>query len=609
MAAKTAIQLQKTMATLGINEKIGKYWVKSIIKSNSYTETYRVEDTNSHPYFLKLFLLKNLPSQLLNDSTKVVKEIEYSSILKHRNVVSFIDKGSFSREDGDFQYYITNYFNGAIISDYVNRKGALCEDESLQIFQSLLAGLQYLHNQTPVLLHNDIDASNIILSESSNEAILIDLGHISERCTGTVNFDTSDLNVLFHAKETMVGIFDERCDLFSACAVLYFMLSGKAPWEGASLPTEGTYKDRFKELWQYRKANALDIDNLSVSDKVKYILRKGLEEKADDRFASVEEIINVLSGNIPAEKQCQQDTEEKSQTHIQEQNHGPNHVEFQIKKGSGKGFEDIAGMSELKDSLNKQVVFVIKNKEVADEYKITPPNGMLLYGPPGCGKTFFAEKFAEETGFSYLMVKSSDLASSYVHGSQEKIRQLFDQAEKNSPIVVCFDEFDALVPDRSWNNVSSEEVNEFLSQMNNCSKRGIFIVATSNRPDKIDPAVLRTGRIDKMVYVPLPDYDARKEMFTLYLKGRPVEDEIKVDELAKQTEGYIASDIAYIVNDSAMVAAYTRTKISHDLLLTSISNTHPSVRTESIKQYDEIKKKMEDTNRRNLTDSSKIVTW
>lgn len=284
-------------------------------------------------------------------------------------------------------------------------------------------------------------------------------------------------------------------------------------------------------------------------------------------------------------------------------------MEFPIKKGIGKGFEEIAGMSELKDSLNKQVVFVIKNKEIAEEYKITPPNGMLLYGPPGCGKTFFAEKFAEETGFCYLLIKSSDLASSYVHGSQEKIRQLFDQAEKNAPIVVCFDEFDALVPDRSWNNVSSEEVNEFLSQMNNCAKRGIFVVATSNRPDKIDPAVLRTGRIDKMVYVPLPDYDARKEMFTMYLKGRPVEDEIKVDELAKKTEGYIASDIAYIVNDSAMVAAYTRTKISHDLLLTSISNTHPSVRSESIKQYDEIKKKMEDTNRRNLTDSSKIVTW
>lgn len=252
---------------------------------------------------------------------------------------------------------------------------------------------------------------------------------------------------------------------------------------------------------------------------------------------------------------------------------------------------------------------MIKNKEIAEEYKITPPNGMLLYGPPGCGKTFFAEKFAEETGFSYLLVKSSDLASSYVHGSQEKIRQLFDQAEKNSPIVVCFDEFDALVPDRSWNNVSSEEVNEFLSQMNNCSKRGIFIVATSNRPDKIDPAVLRTGRIDKMVYVPLPDFEARKEMFAIHLKGRPQDDTIDLDELAKKTEGYIASDIAYIVNDSAMVAAFTRTKITGNHLCNSIQNTHPSVRTDVMKTYEDIRKKMEDNNRRNIGERGKIVAW
>lgn len=597
------------MAALTINDKIGHYWVKSIIKSNTYTETYRVEDADSHPYFLKLFLLKNLPSQLRSDNTRVVKEIEYSSILKHRNIVNFIDKGSFSREDGDFQYYITNYFSGAILSDYVNRRGPLREGESIKIFRDILNGLKYLHNQTPILLHNDIDASNIILSEPDNEAVLIDLGHVSERCTGSVNFDTSDLNVLYHAKETMVGIFDERCDLFSACAVLYFMLSGKSPWGDATLPIEGTYKDRFKELWQYRKSNPLDVDALEVSSSVRHILKKGLEEKSDDRFASVDEIINILSGNSSIEEPSQKKSEERPQPRDYEQNHGPNHVEFQIKKGNGKGFEDIAGMSELKDSLNKQVVFVIKNKEVADEYKITPPNGMLLYGPPGCGKTFFAEKFAEETGFSYLLVKSSDLASSYVHGSQEKIRQLFDQAEKSSPIVVCFDEFDALVPDRSWNNVSSEEVNEFLSQMNNCSKRGIFIVATSNRPDKIDPAVLRTGRIDKMVYVPLPDFEARKEMFAIHLKGRPQEDSIDLDELARKTEGYIASDIAYIVNDSAMVAAFTRTKITGNHLFTSIQNTHPSVRTDVMKTYEDIRKKMEDNNRRNIGERGKIVAW
>ena len=597
------------MAALSINDKIGNYWVKSIIKSNCYTETYRVEDMDSHPYFLKLFLLKNLPSQLLNDDTKVVKEIEYSSRLKHRNIVGFIEQGSITREDGDFQYYITNYFNGAVLSDYVSRCGILSEEEAEKIFRNVLFGLQYLHGQTPALLHNDINPGNIMISDKNEEAVIIDLGHISERCTGLVYFDTSDLDILYHANETASGIYDEQSDVFSVCCVLYFMLTGKAPWQ---TEVEGTtFKERIKSLWQYRKNTKVDFDALNSSPKCKNILKKGLELKSTDRYNSINEIIHdldELQPNMPPTEADSQRTQSCSSIHEQRRN-SPNYVEFPIKKGAGRGFEDIAGMSELKDSLNRQVVFVIKNKDIADEYKITPPNGMLLYGPPGCGKTFFAEKFAEETGFCYLLIKSSDLASSFVHGSQEKIRQLFDQAEKNAPIVVCFDEFDALVPDRSWNNVSSEEVNEFLSQMNNCAKRGIFVVATSNRPDKIDPAVLRTGRIDKMVYVPLPDYDARKEMFSLYLKGRPVEGGINVDELAKQTEGYIASDIAYIVNDSAMVAAYTRTKISYDLLLTSISNTHPSVRTESIKQYDEIKKKMEDTNRRNLTDSSTIVTW
>lgn len=105
--------------------------------------------------------------------------------------------------------------------------------------------------------------------------------------------------------------------------------------------------------------------------------------------------------------------------------------------------------------------------------------------------------FAEQTAFNFMIVKSSDLSSSYIHGTQQKIADLFKEAEKKAPTVLCFDEFDAFVPDRSFvkDNSFSSEVNEFLSQLNNCSKRGIFVIATSNRPDKIDPAVLRTGRI------------------------------------------------------------------------------------------------------------------
>jgi transitional endoplasmic reticulum ATPase len=276
-------------------------------------------------------------------------------------------------------------------------------------------------------------------------------------------------------------------------------------------------------------------------------------------------------------------------------------VDFEIKRGGGNGFRDIAGMLELKNYLSQNVIFVIKNKEKAEKYKLKTPNGMLLYGPPGCGKTFVAEKFAEETGFNYLLVKSSDLASSYVHGAQEKIAQLFRQAEKNAPIVVCFDEFDALVPDRSTPaaQYTSGEVNEFLSQLNNCAKRGIFVVGTTNRPDKIDPAVLRTGRIDKQVYVPLPDREARREMFMIHLDGRPYA-AVDTDKLSEMTEGYIASDIAYVVEDAARVAAYTDQDITEELLETSVRNTRPSLRADTLKIYDDIKMTMENTERRNM---------
>ena len=266
-------------------------------------------------------------------------------------------------------------------------------------------------------------------------------------------------------------------------------------------------------------------------------------------------------------------------------------------------------MKELKTYLSQRVIFVIKNKEKVEKYKLTPPNGMLLYGPPGCGKTFVAEKFAEETGFNFILVKSSDLSSSYHHGTQEKIAQLFKQAEQKAPIVICFDEFDALVPDRSIpaNQYSATEVNEFLSQLNNCSKRGIFVVGTTNRPDKIDPAVLRTGRIDKQVYVPLPDKEARKEIFLIHLKGRPYDEQlIDAEKLSDLSDGFIASDIAYVVNDAAMIAAFTDQPITQALLEETIRNTHPSLRKDTLKVFDEIRQKMEGVERSNLNERPKI---
>ena len=347
-----------------------------------------------------------------------------------------------------------------------------------------------------------------------------------------------------------------------------------------------------------------------ISPKVKAILEEGLALKATDRFKNVNDILAIVDDEKPfgqgkeeGGKRAESGREDASGK--SEGSEGDDDLPVEIRRGGGNGFADVAGMQELKDYVTQKVIFMIKNKELAEQYRITPPNGMLLYGPPGCGKTFFAEKFAEETGFNFMLVKSSDIGSSLVHGTEAKIQKLFAKAAKNNPIVLCFDEFDALVPVRGahGSEYQSGEVNEFLAQMNNCAKKGIFIVATSNRPDKIDPAILRTGRIDKQVFVPLPDFEARKAMFQMYIAKRPTTEDLNIDEYAQKTEGYIASDIAFIVNDAAMTAAFTRQPISHALMNTSISNIKPSLQKEVIEEYSQIRNKMNGVQRRAIVQS------
>ena len=602
------------MAVLSTNEKIGAYSVQSLIKANHYTETYRVVDNNNNPFFLKLFIVNKMPPKLLNPETMVVKEIEYCKLMNHRNIVSHVTNGRFERESGAYQWYVTDYFTGDVLSDRLARKGPMSEDEALRVFRSLLAAMQYMHSKAPAICHNDITPANIVLCDAMDgEAVLIDLGHTSTPCAGVVEFDTDDLNVFYHAKETMVGIFDQVSDIFSACAVLYTMLTGRAPWV-TEIPKEGTYKERFKAMWQYRETHKLDLSDLSISDKTRVILEEGLALKANDRIPCVDNIIDVLDDRQPSSNEPQGGKisdggwsgggKDGGGSNGGKGEGGDDDLDIDIRRGGGNGFADVAGMQELKDYLTQKVIFVIKNKDLAEQYRITPPNGMLLYGPPGCGKTFIAEKFAEETGFNFMLVKSSDIGSSLVHGTEAKIKKLFDKAAKNNPIVLCFDEFDALVPNRGAHGSEyvAGEVNEFLAQMN-CAKKGIFIIATSNRPDKIDPAILRTGRIDKQVYVPLPDFEARKEMFKMYLAKRPTTEDVNIDDYATRTDGYIASDIAFIVNDAAMTAAFTHKPISNELMLTSIDNIKPSLQKEVLEEYKHIQGKMNGLNRRAVVQS------
>ena len=589
------------MAILTSNQKISNYEVIRLIKENHYCETYRVEDEKGEPFFLKLFILKNTPEKMLNENHKVIS-IDVLAKLRHKNIISYVEQGVHLDDAvGECEYVVTNYFSGELLADKLQREGALSVDEAIRILKDVLEGLKFMHERN--LFHNDITPRNIMLSEKTGgSAELIDMSHVSKYVGGSPYFDTSDLDERYQSNTTFAGMYNNATDLFSAVALFYTMLTNRIPWN-VEFPEGSVRKERIAIAKEARKT-PLNLDGLNVDEGIKRVLMKGLCVNGTCKYADVDILLDDLQNPKKVEE-----PEQPKQQNLSNQQTGNNSTDedkqlteakVDVQKGKGNGFKDIAGMDELKQMLTQKVIFILRDKEKAEKYKLLPPNGMLFYGPPGCGKSFFAEKFAEETGFNFMLVKASDLGSIYIHGSQGKIADLFKKAEESRPTVICFDEFDAFVPNRSNRGAEHQagEVNEFLSQLNNCSQRGIFVIATSNRPDMIDPAVLRTGRIDKMVYVPMPDNEARKEMFKLHLEGRPC-GEIDAERLAELTEGYIASDIAYIVNDAAMGAAFSDQLITQQLLETTIGSIRPSISKEVINSYENLRQKMEDTETRN----------
>ena len=567
------------------NEAINNYVVVFQHKEGRFAQTYRVRDENGKAKFLKLIFRERLEPYHYNQEGDII-EVESAKLFSHKNLCEYVDCGSLEKDGHQLSYIVTEYVRGEDLNKRLYRAGTFSLQEIKQIMTALLSAMNFIHTLQRPIIHNEITIENMMLDLVGNldNLKLIDFGsaRYADLTPCSESWHSQDLHYV--ASERLFGDGSVQSDIFSAGVVLYKLVFGVLPWEVnlAGL----TIQEQAQAIFEKRK-EPLTIPNVQIMEldnNLVKVMLKALAPKSEQRFQTAQEFLDALDGKIEVK------SAPTSMTKMQE-------VEKtkKVTPKEGNGFADVAGMEELKNLMKKKIINVLRDKERAEKFKIAIPNGMLLYGPPGCGKSFIAEKFAEEAGYNYVFVKSSDLASIYVHGSQEKIGNLFDEARKNAPTILNFDEFEALVSNRGEiNNASqSAEVNEFLSQMNNCGKDGVFVIASSNRPDLIDPAILRKGRIDHVIYIPLPDKDARKGMFELYLQDRPIEGDIDYMRLAELTENFVASDIAYITNDAATRAFEDDSNITQKLLEEIIKENVPSVSREEIRKYEELKTKME----------------
>jgi transitional endoplasmic reticulum ATPase len=259
--------------------------------------------------------------------------------------------------------------------------------------------------------------------------------------------------------------------------------------------------------------------------------------------------------------------------------------------------------------MRRSVIDVLQNPEKAKRYGAKLPNGMVLYGPPGCGKTFFAKHFAEEVGFNFILSTPSKLKSRYVNATQENIAQMFEDAVKNAPTIIFIDEINELLPNRDSDSheMAKSAVNEMLAQMDRTGEKGIFIIGATNYPDMIDPAMLRSGRLEKKFYLPPPDLKLRKALFEMSLNVRKLvlDFGLDYDRLSALTENYVSSDIESIVNEATSIAMADDSRISMNLLEKVIKSFKPFPRDE-LRKYQSIKAKMDGENFEQKDDRPRI---
>ena len=571
------------------NDKIGIYTVAFPHKQGSYAETYRVKDTSGKTRFLKLINYSKLNRNQIDDNGRVI-EVEIAKQLHHHNLCQFIDSGNMMMNGSQYAWFVTEFVSGETLSQRIIRDDEISVYEIKTITKAVLSALSFLHSQPIPVIHNEVTIQNVFLNlvGELQDLKLIDFGYARFLNQSPVKPNLDELNPFYLAPERFSGVYSIQTDLYSVGVMMYHLLYGELPWfldvsskRGQDV-IDSILAERDKELTLTKE------DKYELDDQLLNVIAKSLSYDSEDRFQSADEFIKAIDGEVKIERQS---TKRKILSQQQSDN---TPASYAIKK-KGEGFAAVAGMEELKQQMREEVIEPLHNPEEYHRYGVTIPNGMLLYGPPGCGKTFFAKHFAEEVGFNFMCITPATLKSRYVNATQENIAKMFKEAEENAPTVIFIDEMNELVPNRDDGNVhemSRSAVNEMLAQMDRTGEKGIFIIGATNYPNMIDPAILRAGRLDKKYYVGVPDKQARMALFKLYLEKRPYDFGLDYHQLADMTQGYVSADIQLIVNDASRNALRQHSKITMELLKAAITNTAPSLSNNELRKYERIRAMM-----------------
>jgi len=563
-----------------------KYKILFCLENNANFELYRAKDTMEKTCLIALYNSSKIHRHSFANES--LFEAEILKKVRHENIITYVDSGEVFKNNCKYHYLVSEFVSGESLKEKMARDGPFSQFSAVSLILKIAKAIEVLHTHNPTIVHNNLNMQNVVLDYTKETVHPIITNFQCSRYLQDVNqsINIKLLNPFYIAPELYNGVYTVQSDIFSLGAMLYHMIFGIPPWH-LDKPTNEYFQPEFVDaLFEKREERLrflLPSGDKLEDESLKDTLSKALHQDVDQRFNTLNAFLDALHNPVRIEEGNAKGSISNSAG-----------VRKAPKKGGG--FSAIAGMADLKDIFDTDVIRALNEPELYKSYGLTIPNGMLLYGPPGCGKTFISQQFAEEVGFNFVELKPSDIKSQFINATEDNIGKIFKDASDNAPSIVFIDEIDAVVPSREDSNLHqmhAAPVNEFLAQMSNCSERGIFVIAATNRPERIDPAILRTGRLDKIIYLPPPDFDARLEMFKLYLKVRPVELDFDYELIATETENYVSSDLKFLIDESSRVALGEKARISTEHVLNAIKTNKPSVSHSELKKYEELKKKIE----------------